>query len=231
MSGATPPVRGDVGLGAETGLGGDVGRGGDVGLGREAGRGGEAETGRGAGVGAAVPPGSRAWVVTVSDRVCAGEYEDRSGPLLAAGLTALGFAVTGPRCVPDEEDMIVEVLSGAVADRAALVVTTGGTGLAPRDVTPEATLRVVEREVPGLAEALRAAGRDAVPTAALSRGVAGVGGATLVVNLPGSTGGVRDGLAVLGGVVGHAVSQIRGLGDHAHPGGGGGGGRARAGAG
>jgi molybdenum cofactor biosynthesis protein B len=134
--------------------------------------------------------------------------------LLAAGLDRLGFAVVATRVVPDVRDEIVAVLRSAVAAGADLVVTTGGTGLAPRDVTPEATREVIEREVPGLAEALRAAGREQVPTAVLSRGLAGVCGSTLVVNLPGSTGGVRDGVAVLGGVVGHAVVQLRGEGAH-----------------
>jgi molybdenum cofactor biosynthesis protein B len=175
---------------------------------------------------AGVPDGARAWVVTVSDRAYAGAYEDASGPLLSAALSAIGFAVVGHRVVPDDEDMIVEALSAAVATRPDLVVTTGGTGLAVRDVTPEATRRVVEREVPGIAEALRAAGRATVPAAVLSRGVAGTCGTTLVVNLPGSTGGVRDGVAFLGGVLGHAVSQLRGLDDHGRHGDAGAGGSA-----
>ncbi|WP_045876535.1 MogA/MoaB family molybdenum cofactor biosynthesis protein [Pseudofrankia sp. DC12] len=162
---------------------------------------------------AQVPTGARASVVTVSDRASAGTYADRSGPLLVAGLAELGFVVDGPVVVPDERDRIVAALRAALSAGADLVVTTGGTGLAPRDVTPEATAEVVERDVPGLAEALRAAGRDKVPTAMLSRGRAGVAGRALVVNLPGSTGGVRDGLGVLGAVVGHALDQLRG-GDH-----------------
>ncbi len=164
--------------------------------------------------GLGVPDGARAWVITVSDRAFSGAYADTSGPLLADALSAMGFSVVGRRVVPDEEEMIVDALATAVASRSELVVTTGGTGLAPRDVTPEATRRVVEREVPGIAEALRAAGRETVAAAMLSRGVAGVSGTTLVVNLPGSTGGVRDGVAILGTVVAHAVSQIRGVGDH-----------------
>jgi molybdenum cofactor biosynthesis protein B len=160
--------------------------------------------------------GVRASVVTVSDRAFAGTYADRSGPLLVEGLAELGFAVDGPVVVPDERDRIVAALRAALSAGADLVVTTGGTGLAPRDVTPEATADVLDRDVPGLAEALRAAGRDKVPTAALSRGRAGVAGRALVVNLPGSTGGVRDGLGVLGAVVGHALDQLRG-GDHAPP--------------
>lgn len=163
---------------------------------------------------AGLPPGARARVVTVSDRAHAGVYADRSGPLLVAGLADLGFAVEPARIVPDESEQITAALREAVAEGYALVVTTGGTGLGPRDVTPEATGPVLERPVPGLAEALRAAGRDTVPAAMLSRGLAGTAGSTLVVNLPGSTGGVRDGLAVLRGVLVHAVSQLSGLDDH-----------------
>jgi molybdenum cofactor synthesis domain-containing protein len=163
---------------------------------------------------AGVPLGVRARVVTVSDRAHAGTYADRSGPLLTSALVDLGFVVDDVVVVPDDADLIEAALLDAVAAGVALAVTTGGTGLAPRDVTPEATRRVLEREVPGLAEAIRAAGRDAVPTAALSRGLAGTRGRTLVVNLPGSTGGVRDGVAVLAPVVGHAIAQIRGGGDH-----------------
>ena len=162
---------------------------------------------------APVPAGARASVVTVSDRAAVGAYEDRSGPLLAGGLAELGFAVDGPVVVPDDRERIVAALRAALAGGADLVVTTGGTGLSPRDVTPEATAEVLDRDVPGLAEALRAAGRDKVPTAVLSRGLAGTVGRALVVNLPGSTGGVRDGLGVLGSVVGHALDQLRG-GDH-----------------
>lgn len=160
-----------------------------------------------------VRPGVRAWVITVSDRAHRGEYPDRSGPLLASSLSLLGFRVDEARVVPDERAEIAAVLRAAVAAGADLVVTTGGTGIGPRDVTPEATGDVLDRDVPGLAEALRAAGRDKVPTAVLSRGRAGVVGGTLVVNLPGSTGGVRDGVEVLGPVVGHALSQLSG-GDH-----------------
>ncbi len=161
-----------------------------------------------------LPSGARAQVVTVSDRAYGGVYPDRSGPLLVAGLAELGFAVGPAQVVPDDRERITAALRAAVADGIDLVVTTGGTGLGPRDITPEATGDVIERPIPGLAEALRAAGRDAVPAAVLSRGLAGTAAATLVVNLPGSTGGVRDGLGVLAGVVGHAVAQIRGTDDH-----------------
>lgn len=159
------------------------------------------------------PRGARALVVTVSDRSHSGARPDTSGPLLAGLLADLGFVTAPVVVVPDEVPAIQRALAEAAAASYDLVVTTGGTGLSPRDVTPEATRALLDREVPGLGEALRQQGRDAVPTAVLSRGVAGTIGTTLVVNLPGSNGGVRDGVAVLAPVVGHAVAQLRG-GDH-----------------
>jgi molybdenum cofactor biosynthesis protein B len=152
--------------------------------------------------------------VTVSDRSFRGERPDTSGPVLAGLLREMGLEVGMPVVVPDE----VDALQAALREAAAaydLVVTTGGTGLSPRDVTPEATGPLLDRQVPGLAEALRQRGSALVPTAVLSRGLAGTVGRALVVNLPGSTGGVRDGAAVLAPVVLHALEQLAGGGDHA----------------
>jgi molybdenum cofactor synthesis domain-containing protein len=157
-------------------------------------------------------PAYRALVVTASNRAAAGVYADKGGPLLVEGLAALGLAVDGPRVVPDG-DPVEAALREAVAASYDVVVTTGGTGISPTDHTPEATRRVLDYEIPGIAEAVRAEGLAKVPTAALSRGLAGVAGTTLIVNLPGSTGGVADGMAVLGPLLPHVVSQLRG-GDH-----------------
>jgi molybdenum cofactor synthesis domain-containing protein len=154
----------------------------------------------------------RALAVTVSNRASAGVYEDTSGPVLVERLRALGCEVDGPVVIPDGEP-VEETLRDAVAHGYDAVVTSGGTGLTPMDLTPEMTRRVIEREVPGIADAIRLTSIDKVPTAMLSRGVAGVSGRTLIVNLPGSTGGVKDGMDVLAGVLRHAVDQIRG-GDH-----------------
>ncbi|MBE1533944.1 MogA/MoaB family molybdenum cofactor biosynthesis protein [Actinomadura algeriensis] len=154
----------------------------------------------------------RAMAVTVSNRASAGVYPDRSGPVLVEMLSDLGCRVDGPVVVPDGEP-VEQVLRDAVAQDYDVVVTTGGTGLTPTDRTPEMTKRVLDREIPGIAEAIRMDNRDKVPTAILSRGLAGISGRTLIVNLPGSTGGVRDGMTVLGRVLAHAVDQIHG-GDH-----------------
>lgn len=154
----------------------------------------------------------RAAVVTVSDRSASGARPDASGPLLAGLLRELGLEVAEPVVVPDEVAAVQQAVRAA-ASSYDLVVTTGGTGLSPRDVTPEATAPLLDRQVPGIAEALRSRNAAAVPTAVLSRGLAGTIGTTLVVNLPGSTGGVRDGIAVLAPVLDHALAQLRGA-DH-----------------
>ena len=158
-------------------------------------------------------PARRALVITVSDRADSGERPDTNGPLLAELLRGLGLQVDPVVLVPDEVAAVQGALVEAVAAAYALVLTTGGTGLAPRDVTPEATRPLLEREAPGLAEALRHL-PGAPATAILSRGVAGTIGGTLVVNLPGSRGGVRDGVAVLAPVIEHALAQLAGGGDH-----------------
>jgi molybdenum cofactor synthesis domain-containing protein len=154
----------------------------------------------------------RARVIVASNRAAAGVYADTSGPRLVDGLTGLGCEVDGPVVVPDGEP-VAEALRAAVADGVDVVVTSGGTGVTPTDRTPEATRGVLDFEIPGIAEAIRAYSRDRVPAAALSRGLAGVAGRTLIVNLPGSTGGAKDGLAVLAPLLRHTVDQIHG-GDH-----------------
>jgi molybdenum cofactor synthesis domain-containing protein len=152
-------------------------------------------------------------VIAASNRAAAGVYEDTTGPLIVAALQDAGFEVVGPVVVPDGEP-VGAAIREAVDGGARAVVTTGGTGLTPTDLTPEVTRALLDREVPGIAEAIRAYGRaQGVPTAALSRGLAGVVGQALVVNLPGSRGGVKDGLAVLLPVLRHAVEQIVGS-DH-----------------
>ena len=154
----------------------------------------------------------RARVIVASNRAASGVYEDTSGPLLVSGLRKLGCAVDEPVVVPDGEP-VGQALREAVAQGYDLVLTSGGTGITPTDRTPDLTRTVLDYEVPGIAEAIRAHSRDRVPTSALSRAVSGVAGRTLVVNLPGSTGGAKDGLAVLGPIRPHAVDQLRG-GDH-----------------
>jgi len=155
----------------------------------------------------------RARVITSSTRAAADVWEDRSGPVLVEGLDALGFDVDAPVVVADGEPLLV-ALREAVDEGFDLVVTTGGTGHTPMDLTPEVTRQVIERESPGLAEAIRAYGvSHGVPTAILSRGIAGIAATTLIVNAPGSPGGARDAIAALGPVLMHAVDQVHG-GDH-----------------
>lgn len=160
----------------------------------------------------------RVAVVTVSDRSARGEREDRSGPALAEAVEASGATVVRRALVADEPGELAALLTGLCdgADAPDVILTTGGTGVGPRDRTPEATAEVCDRLVPGIAETLRARSLAVTPHAMLSRGVAGVRGATLVVNLPGSPGGARDGWEVLAPVAAHAVAQLGG-GDHPPP--------------
>jgi molybdenum cofactor synthesis domain-containing protein len=159
-------------------------------------------------------PARRVAVVTASNRAAAGVYPDRSGPVIAERLLALGFEPLGPWVVPDGPP-VAAARERAIGEGADAVLTTGGTGVTPQDLTPEVTRALLAYEVPGIAEAIRAAGREkGVPTAILSRGLAGVivrgDRRVLVVNLPGSRGGAGDGMDVLGPVLGHALDQLRG---------------------
>jgi molybdopterin adenylyltransferase len=155
----------------------------------------------------------RLGILTISDAGSRGERADASGDLIASWAKERGYTLAERALVPDETGRIASVLSEwADRNRADVILTTGGTGLTARDVTPEATRAILEKEAPGIAEALRMSAYPKFPRAALSRGLAGVRGQTLIVNLPGSTGGVRDGLAVLDDLVEHAVELVRG--DH-----------------
>jgi molybdopterin adenylyltransferase len=160
-----------------------------------------------------VPGGRTAFVLTISDRGSAGDREDVSGALIAERLAFQGFAVERG-IVPDDQPRIESALIAACT-RHPLVVTTGGTGLTPRDVTPQATLAVIDFEVPGFAEAMRADGRTKTPLAILSRGVVGVRGGSLVVNLPGSPRGAGESLAAIEPVLGHALETLAGPFEHA----------------
>jgi molybdenum cofactor synthesis domain-containing protein len=152
----------------------------------------------------------RVGVLTVSDSGAAGEREDKSGDVLADWIREVGYELAARELVADESDLIARVLARWSDDGVAdVILTTGGTGFSPRDITPEATRAVLDREAPGVAEAVRAASRDTVPRSMLSRGFAGIRGATLIVNLPGSVGGVRDGIGTLAPVIEHAVQILR----------------------
>ena len=159
----------------------------------------------------------RAAVITVSDKGAAGLREDVSGPLLQELLRGMGAEVVHYAIIPDEKEQIQGLLrrladapKGPGQDHVELIVTTGGTGPAPRDVTPEATLGVVERQMPGLAEIVRMEGYRKTPRAVISRGVAGIRGGTLIVNLPGNPKAVRDGMEVLTPILPHALQMLRG---------------------
>jgi len=152
----------------------------------------------------------RAHVITVSDGVSAGTRADASGPVLLDLLKQAGFEVSGPEVVPDDQARIGDAIIAAVVDRNDLVVTTGGTGLAPRDVTPQATSMLIDYEVPGLGELMRRAGASSTPMAALSRGVVGVRGSAMIINVPGSPKGARESLEAVLPVLGHAMQLLHG---------------------
>jgi molybdenum cofactor synthesis domain-containing protein len=155
----------------------------------------------------------RAAIITASARASAGVYEDKSGEILKEGLISLGYDVSDVTIVPDDVKKISDALVSAIAAQTDLVVTTGGTGISPTDVTPEATAPHIQKLLPGISEALRAYSRERVPTADLSRGIAGTSASTLIINLPGSPGAVKDGLVIIERLAGHIHEQLRGK-DH-----------------
>ena len=152
-------------------------------------------------------------VITASTRASAGVYADTSGEILAAGLTKLGYELKDPIVIPDNISQIQAAIELSLAGKVDLIVTTGGTGVSPHDVTPEATAPLIKKLLPGIPEAFRAYSRDRVPTTDLSRGLAGVTGSSLIINLPGSPGGVKDGLVIIERLAGHIHDQIAGV-DH-----------------
>ncbi len=149
-------------------------------------------------------------MITVSDRASAGTMKDDSGPALAERLKREDFEISGPEVVPDEQDRITDAITAAVVSGVDVVITTGGTGLGPRDVTPQATSTLLDYEVPGLAEAMRRAGATSTPMSALSRGMAGVRGRTLVINVPGSVRGATESLEAVMPVLAHAIRLLHG---------------------
>lgn len=153
---------------------------------------------------------SKAHVVTVSDRVSANEMQDESGSALVQILKHAHFEVSGPEVVPDSQQRITEAIVAAAVNGADVVVTTGGTGLGPRDVTPQATSMVIDFEVPGIGEAMRRAGASSTPMAALSRSMAGVRGHTLIINVPGSVKGATESLEAVMPMLGHAIRLLHG---------------------
>ncbi len=155
----------------------------------------------------------KAAIITASARASAGVYEDTSGEILKTGLQALGYEVSDVVIVPDDVKQISDAISVALAAHVDLIVTTGGTGISPTDVTPEATAPHIQKLLPGIPEALRAYSREKVPTSDLSRGVAGTNSSTLIINLPGSPGAVTDGLVIIERLAGHIHEQLRGK-DH-----------------
>nr|WP_312875862.1 MogA/MoaB family molybdenum cofactor biosynthesis protein [Arthrobacter terrae] len=158
-------------------------------------------------------PGRVAGIVIASTRAAAGTYPDASAPLIAQWLATRGFELLPAQIVPDGENVRI-ALQSLLNQHPAVIITSGGTGLSADDVTPEMTLPLLEREIPGIMEAIRAAGAVKTPTAALSRGYAGVAGRTFVLNLPGSAGGIRDGLAVLAPMLDHICDQLEGSHEH-----------------